>query len=364
MYQPFILKVRIKIIIKSTRKTAMRFNLSVLLNNLSWLFLLLIATGCSISPDTIEAPDWTPALFGPVAQATVEMEDIEEISKLTYKESISVMDLGFQPFGRLTPVSLGPFDVTMYDGLIDMKVGLFKIEYELVSDMPIDIEPGAIIRIATRNEDRTVMEVVLESGLPAFTAFSESTEFTDLFIEQDLVMWLDNIELALDGTIPLDDSQGFEAIGTIALRNIGETHLEGDHTISISDTTEFSLETDGIDDLDLTGKLILQLENEFPIGGVMDITFLSANGTVLERLTDNPINMEVPNLSNEGLITSPSIQNIEILIDPSRSENLGNAEWLAFTIDLFTPSVPSVESNQSSHLDLKVIADIQLIIKP
>lgn len=329
------------------------------------VIISIIAAGCSISPDTIEAPEWTPELLAPLAQATLEMEDLEELSTLRYSEEVSVSDLDLLPVSGQVEVTVGPYPVDMFEGLIDMNVGTFSMRYKMESNMSLTIEEGTVIRFATADDDRTVIELIMDEPLTPFGTFVDSVTLSDVFIEEDMVVWFENMDVSLGGGLP-NPNEFFTTSGEITLKDIGITHFKGDESLTFSDTSEFSLDLKDFEDLNLTGSLNLLMENEFPIEGSMEVFFLASDGkTVLDQLTPTAVELEAPEFNGNGVVTAASSQEVEVYIDPARSENISNAEFIAFDITLTTPpSQAIVEADQNSHLDLKVIADIQLSIKP
>ena len=126
--------------------------------------------------------------------------------------------------------------------------------------------------------------------------------------------------------------------------------------ITLADTTDFSLgEDDAIDDIN-SGRLIIQLNNYFPLSGALSLKSLDEENTGMNLLDEGFFAAGMTNSDNE--ITGAVYTELYIDLDRQEIVDLQDADKLVFSVALSTSSLTEfVKIYNSHHLDIRIVAD-------
>ncbi|MBT3647724.1 MAG: hypothetical protein HN542_05720 [Flavobacteriales bacterium] len=131
----------------------------------------------------------------------------------------------------------------------------------------------------------------------------------------------------------------------------------------LSDTFEFNI-SDSTDQIEFKplndGRLILYLENGFPIEGTIQFILLDEESTALDSLFETPavIASGVPIGIGSEIDASESV--IELLIDQERMDRFNEAKQIVFKGNLSTHNKEVINIYNNGTMEFRLIADVNL----
>ena len=120
-------------------------------------------------------------------------------------------------------------------------------------------------------------------------------------------------------------------------------------------THRYDFDGSSLSDID-NALFHLYSSNGFPIDADLQLYFLNSNGTLIDSLiTDNTRVLEAGLTDNNGKVTSPTENNIDVVLQADRLAAISNATYLLLRATLNTP--------QNDTKSVRIYAEDQLTIK-
>lgn len=332
------------------------------------IIVSFILGSCNLAIDDIQAPLWEPDILAPVARTTVDLTTLTVFSKFNLRTDFTAEDLGL-PIGEIPSATftldLGPYDFDGLEGLVGMTSRETSIAFDLFNSLEADVAPGANIVVRSVETGEIVLVHPINEPLEAFSTIGDSATYQNITLGGEMEFWVENIVATARPNATIRPNDGIRLDLRIALSDIEEVRLAADYEVVFSDTSELDISFDEID-ANATGELRLHIDNGFPMGGEIDVFFLSKDdNTIVDYLTGQTEILPIPEINAEGRATGMVGTQISIPVTPEKLDNIRNAGYLAFDASFFTPAEFGVlTTTMEDKLDVKLIADLQLSIQP
>ena len=328
----------------------------------------LVLGSCNLAIDDIQAPLWEPDILAPVARTTVDLTTLKDFSKISVRTDFTAEDLGLpigEKPGATFTLDLGPYDFDGLEGLVDMTARETSIAFDLFNSLEADVAPGANIVVRSVETGEIVLLHPITEPLEAFGTIGDSAIYQNITFGGELELWVEDVVATARPNATIRPNDGIRLDLRIVFTDIEEARLEPDYEMIFSDTSELDISFEDID-ADATGELRLHIDNGFPMGGEIDVFFLSKDGsTVVDHLTGQTETLPIPEISAEGRVTGMVGTQISIPVTPEKLDNIRDAGFFAFDASFFTPAEFGVlTTTMEDQMDVKLIADLKLSIQP
>lgn len=343
---------------------------------LGGLLLTLVAglSSCDLAVNDITAPTWQPNILAPIAQASLELEDFDDLAVISMSAYVDVNDLGLTP-GIIQPgqnerrsgVTAGPYTIHWVEGVIGAEAGEGKLRLKIRNELPVGISQGAILRVVQASTGETVLEHAIGNDLPGFGRLSDSITVLDIAFASGLEFWIEEMELTpIQGEI-IEPGSGFAIEAEVEFNNVRQARVSSGSSVLFTDTVPLTI--DLAEDLGryvAEGSLRLKVGNGFPFGGRLDASFLSKNAqNTLGTLTNETISINIPAIDAQGFALESAETDIVIPITEEQLRIMARSDFLGFSGEIYAPSSPSsVVANGDRSFDVQLIADLQFTVQP
>ena len=347
---------------------------------LSWTRSALILAGlglvlgsCDFAVDSITGPTWQPDVLAPVAKASLEIGDLDQLAIFEASEYVTAANLGLLPgaipdgAAARTGVSIGPYAFDWLDDIVGLDAGDATVRLKIKNELPIGLQEGALLIVRQASTGEDILTYPFSDDLTAFGRMADSAFFRDVDFFSGLELWVENMTITLEQGEVIEPGMGMLVEAQVELRNIRRVDVAAGASLEFSDTTALEIDLiDDLTDLDISGEFRLKVGNGFPFGGRLTAIFLAEDGvTVLESLTDDPIEIPIPATDAQGFALETAEITIAVPVDKRRLDMLQLAEFVGFNAEAFAPESPAIlTANNTRRFDLQLIADFTFTIQP
>ncbi len=339
-----------------------------------FLFILLISIfGCKKfqQPNPQLHPEW----LAPIAKTSVTLETLSLLDSTKFTRKIPSLDLGF-PTGITLNVPalyfshLGPYPLAVSDWIKEIQVHTLDLTISLSNSFPIKIGAGTIITIRnaadTLNNQNIISQHALPNDVLPGETFIFNVQLNDKSIDDTVFFYLDNFNSPAKNNVTFSNSPTFITVG-LNIIAVDRIKFSPDKTKSIHDTSAFSIDsktnTQAVDDSTLEGKLVVYIDNAFPLNAVFQIYFLDASRrNVIDSLFENGIRLNAATTDASGSPLNVQHGVDSVLISSSHLQKIKLAKYAVTSLDLNTVNNQSqdVNANNETYLNIQIVGDLKM----
>lgn len=356
-----------------------RMNYGTLPSRRSWTGTVLAAAAvlglgsCQFAVDDITAPTWQPDILAPIAIASMDIEDLDQLAVFDASTYVTADNMGLLPgvvdgnTQQRSGVDVGPYTFDWLEDILGLDANEATVRLKIANDLPVDVAQGARMVVRQSGTGEAVISYDLSEELSAFGRLADSASFKGIAIASGLELWLEGLNITPVQGETIESTDGFQIDAQVELTGINNVDVASNAMLAFSDTTELSIDLiDDLDAYDMDGEFRLKVGNGFPFGGRLTAIFLAEDGvTALDNLSADPIEIAIPTVGGNGMAVESKETIISIPVDGSRLDMLQEAAYLGFEAEIFAPSSPDVlRASAGRSFDLQLIADFQFTIQP
>lgn len=338
------------------------------------LFIILIFfCGCKKFQqlDSQIHPEW----LAPIAKTTVSLETLSLLDSTQFTRKIPSLDLGF-PSGITLDLPalyfshLGPYPLAVSDWIKEVHVQTFDLTISITNSFPITIGAGTVITIRNDNDTINNQNIVsqtplLNDILPGRT-FTFNIKLNDRIIDDTVFFYLDQFNSPAKNNVTFTNSPATITVG-LNILSVELIKFYADRSKSIRDTSEFSIKkntnTHPIDDSTIEGKLIVYIDNAFPLNSNFQVYFLDGSKrNVIDSLFDQGIYLQAATTDDNGSPTSITHSIDSVIISSGHLQKIKQAKFAVSSLEMNTINNKSIEisANKQTYLDIQIVGDLKM----
>jgi hypothetical protein len=324
-------------------------------------------------PDEITAPTWQPDILAPIAIASMDIEDLDQLAVFDATTYVTATNLGLMGGAtggqtqQRSGVTIGPYSFDWLEDIVGLDTREATVRLKIKNELPVGVAEGATLVVRQSSTGAEVVSYDLSEDLAAFGRLVDSMSFKNVAFFSGLEFWIENMNITpVQGEV-IDPGMGMLIDAQVELTGISRVDVAAGASMAFSDTTELSIDLiDDLSDYTMDGEFRLKVGNGFPFGGTLTAIFLAEDGvTPLDNLSADPIEIAIPAVGATGEAVESQETIIAIPVNTNRIEMLQDAAFLGFEAEIFAPSSPDVlRATGARSFDLQLIADFQFTIQP
>ncbi|GDX52402.1 hypothetical protein LBMAG27_14490 [Bacteroidota bacterium] len=339
-----------------------------------YLFILLISF-CGCKKIQQLNPQLHPEWLAPIAKTSVTLETLSLLDSSQFTRKIPSLDLGFPTGITLNVPALyfshfGPYPLPVSDWIKEIKVHTLDLTISLTNSFPITIGAGTIITIRNDADTLKNQNIISQHALPNDVlpgeTFTFNVQLNDKSINDTVFFYLDNFNSPAQNNVTFTNSPSFITVG-LNIIAVDLIKFYPDKTKSIHDTSDFSIDnktnTQAVDDSTVEGKLVVYIDNAFPLNSVFQIYFLDdSKRNVIDSLFENGINLSAASTDINGSPLSAQHTVDSVLISVAHLQKIKLAKFAVTSLDLNTLNNQSqeVNANNETYLNIQVVGDLKM----
>ena len=339
-----------------------------------YLFIFLISF-CGCKKFEQVNPQLHPEWLAPIAKTSVTLETLSLLDSTQFIRKIPSLDLGF-PTGVTLDVPalhfshLGPYPLAVSDWIKEIKVHTLDLTISLTNSFPITIGAGTIISIRndanTLNNQNIISQHALPNDVLPGETFTFNVQLNDKTINDTVFFYLDNFNSPAQSNITFTNRPTFITV-RLNILAVDLVKFYSGKSKSIRDTSDFTISsntnTQQVEDSTVAGKIVVYLDNAFPLNVVFQIYFLDATRrNVIDSLFVNGIrlNAATTDVSGSPLDVQHGVDSV--LISAKHFQNIKLAKFAVTSLDLNTLNNQSQEinANNETYLNIQILGDLKL----
>ncbi len=320
-------------------------------------------------------PQFHPEWLAPIANTSVTLETLSLLDSTQFTRKIPSLDLGF-PTGITFNVPalyfshLGPYPLVISDWIKEIQVHSLDLTIALTNSFPIKIGAGTLIVIRntadTLNNQNIISQHVMANDILPGETFTFNVILNDQVINDSVFFYLDKFNSPAKNNVTFTNSPTFIKV-SLNILSVDQIEFYHDKTKSIHDTSAFSFNskttTQAVDDSTIEGKLMVYLDNAFPVNSVFQVYFLDdTRRIVIDSLFENAINLSAATTDLKGSPISIQHSAESVVISTLHSQKIKLAKYAVASLELDTYNLSSsvIKANQNTYLAIQIVGDLKM----
>lgn len=320
---------------------------------ISFLFTL---ASCTFNNDV--KVDWQPRIVSPLVNGELgvfQQPDIQDISDVFV---ISASDVFGAQRGTVPSLpALGPFNfvlnptkISNNDVIDEIGVSNVRITINLRNNMPVTMASGVVVALTNSGETTPFIEQTIDRTVAPGESIAVVIDRSTAVIKNTFVASLSNLNTVASSTpVTITNSSQIELRLQFDPPTVDYIQFVPNTTNTFETTVDFDTGLDENTD-EVSGNLIVNLENQVPIDFLMAINLLDASDNIISTIFNPTLNLTANQNTTETL-------NSQTIIN-----NLKNAKKLQI-VATFSPTVQNRRIDNTAKLKYNLVADLQLKIK-
>ena len=325
------------------------------------LVLTLMVCGCLVSCSDLPNVTWQPDLFSPIGKGRITLENVISANKLSFDFTANLpvpVSPVAAPVPAFGPVNTSAKTLDFNTPIVSVLIDSLKVTGTLTNPMPVAISAGAELVFRQPGNATPVFKFTLTQAVPANGKVDFSFLTTQVSLTPQFTCTIENIS-SPGSSAPVSfggQPARLQLSFTLALIKVASLTIQNNISDYYETTNNFNAGIESKDEV--TGKLILNLENSFPITLGVQAYLLDANKKVLDSLFTTPL-VILP-----GTPQSPKAGSATVTAD-NIVKDLKTAAYLKVRSYYSTKgSAAPVTVTKDSKLDYQLTGDLKLTIKP
>ena len=341
----------------------------------SAIALLVVILGfpaCHYDVTSFDTPTWTADIIGPLALSSMRLEDIKELNDLEYVTDISVNGLNYDTSGVYVPalpIPLLSFDIHFFDIFHYVDADSIALTITLQNNLGVDIAEGGEIRFTNKVGGELIYSFTLTQPIPKDSTLQVNIVVINKTIEPDIVMTLAGFSTKEESSATLSSDDYIRVSLRLDFIRINEASVKDSVTATISDTTGFNLQGEGLSVVSIEGLFNTYINNSLPFWGEIEAYFLTqGDGALLDSLFVDSLFHEavvrVPDLLPNGKVAEPYETKLDsVWMDNERINRIIDAKTVYFRLKLTSPHRQPLIADNRFPLEAQIVGDLKVEIE-
>lgn len=317
---------------------------------------LLTFVSCTFNNDV--NVDWQPRIVSPLVNGELGVFQQPDIQDISDAFIISASDVFGTQRGSLPSLpALGAFNfildptkVSDTDIIDEVGVSDVQITVTLRNDMPVTMASGVVIALTNDGETTPFIQQTIDRTVAPGESIDVNITQSAAVIKNTFRASLTNLNtVASNSPVTITDNSQIELRLQFAPPTVDYIQFVAGTTNTFETTVDFDTELDQNTD-EVSGNLVVNLDNQVPIDFVMAINLLDASDNVISTLFNPTLNLTANQDASEN-ISSQTIIN-----------SLVNAKKLQI-VATFNPTTQNRRIDNTAKLKYNLVADLTLKIK-
>ncbi|OJJ20303.1 hypothetical protein BKI52_17720 [marine bacterium AO1-C] len=318
-------------------------------------FLLTLAS-CTFNNDV--NVDWQPRIVAPLVNGELgvfQQPDIQDISDVF---TISASDVFGTQRGTVPSLPalgafnyvLNPTKISNNDIIDEIGVSNVRITINLRNNMPVTMASGAVVALTNSGETTPFVQQTIDRTVAPGESIAVNIEQSTAVIKNTFIASLSNLNtLASTSSVTITDNSQIELRLQFDPPTVDYIQFVAGTTNTFETTVDFDSGLDQNTD-EVSGNLVVGLENQVPIDFLMAINLLDASDNIISTIFNPTLNLTANQNATETL-------NSQTIIN-----SLKNAKKLQI-VATFSPTVQNRRIDNTAKLKYNLVADLKLKIK-
>ena len=352
------------------------FNRPLLLTSICAAFLLVFITACD--DDFAQWEFESYEVIGPLLSTKAELENITDFFEVSHTSRLAIDDLGFEaktydevpPAQWEGPIVIDNFSISDHFSRVQADVLEFGLNVD--NQFPIPIGEGTELVFFEAGTENEIHEFVLEEDIPPNESSTVQITFEDLVFYGDVDFAVRNIQTpGSDEETTFTHSDYIEFDFAYFFLDMHSATLNENQDYRVRDTTDFNPQSDATEIEDgeaeeVSGDLLIYIENRFPVDMDLQLIFLDENDNVKDSLfKDKRLDIEPAETDTEtGELRSNVVKQLTVGISENQWNNIRRSSRVMVSLGVNSNHLdePARILSDESYLELQLVAD--LIINP
>lgn len=317
---------------------------------------LLMLSSCTFNNDV--NVDWQPRIVSPLVNGELgvfqqpDVQDISDVFLITANDVFGTQRGTVPSLPALGPFNfvLDPTKISDTDVIDEIGVSNVRIIINLRNNMPVTMASGVVISLTNVGETTPFAQQTIDRTVGPGESISVNVEKSSAVIKNTFVASLSNLStVASTSSVTITDNSQIELSLQFDPPTIDYIQFVPGTTNTFETTVDFDSGLDESAD-EVSGNLIVGLDNQVPIDFALAINLLDANDTVISTIFNPTLNLTA-NQSTTETLSSQDILN-----------NLKNAKKMQ-VIATFSPTTTNRRIDNTAKLKYNLVADLRLKIK-
>jgi hypothetical protein len=304
---------------------------------------------------------WQPEFFSPLAKGKITLEDVVSSEELSYNFTANLPLVAppvSSPYPAFGPLSTNANTLNFNSPVVSVLIDSLKISGSLTNPMPILISPGVELVFRKPGNATPVFKFTITQTIPAKSTINFSFIQTNIELTPQFTCTLENVS-SPGSTTPVNfgsTQPRFQVSFQMDLIKVNSITIQNNVSDYYETTNDFDAGIDTQDDI--SGKLILNIKNSFPIALGLQAYLLDNNKKVLDSLFTPIFAIQ------SGTPQNPKTASATITADKV-IKDLKTASFIKVRAYYTTTgSSAPVTVTKDSKLDFQLTGDLKLTVKP
>ena len=332
------------------------------------LSIFLFLNACEIiHPKKFNLPPWEPEILGPLVNTSPGINQIIQFKNTAVSYSVFISDAGI-PSGTASipsksnltlPIHTFPLSTSFKSITLDSGT----MNFSLQNGFPIDIKAGTVVTLVNATSQTVILSNTLPSDIPALGNYTmiPPADLSGKTIEDSVQLVITNF--GTDGSVnPITVNNTDHFTLTISLQNpsINKCTIAGNDTITIKDTSAFSIQGYKITTEVVGGTLTVFSTNRLPITSDLQIYFLDTAYVIRDSLFKQYFIVNAAPTDGSGNVTGTTQDSVSVaLTDTAKLSNIRNARHIISYLHLKSvPNNSGVTITKDEAMNLILVGDL------
>jgi len=335
--------------------------------------MVFLFNACEIiHPQKFNTPPWQPEILGPLVNTSPGINQIIQFKNTATSYSVYIGDAnvpaGNSPIPAISNLNLPVHSFPVSGAFKSITLDSGTLNFSLQNGFPIDIKAGTVITLVNAVSHTQILSNTLSADISAFGNYTMSppANMAGITIEDSIQLVITNF--GSDGSInPITVSDTDHFTLTISLQNpyIRVCTLIGSDTITIKDTSAFSLLGYTISTDVVSGTLTIFSVNRLPFTSDLQIYFLDNTQAITDSLFTQYFTVHAAPTDINGNVSGTTQDSVSIpLNDSVKLQNIKNADHVISYLHLKTVANPAgVIVTKDEVMNLILVGDLNVRLK-